>query len=272
MNHVQQPGDTQYRETARYQGDTQYQGETQNQDDAQQEVGAGSAAQGTPKGCKTLAAMPTSPKAKPASPKPASPKPASPKPASPRQIEANRRNAAKSTGPRSDEGKAAVRLNAVRHGLLSPQMLLPGEDEAALAELAGRLWEGLRPEGAVEELLVGRITAAAWRLRRLLEVEAQIFVPPSPDGGSAKPDRAGIAFHRTADTFSKLSRYEVTIENGLYRALQDLRLLQAARAAGAALLPPPLDAGVIVLTQAPSSDRTGDGAGNGTGDGTGNAP
>jgi hypothetical protein len=48
-----------------------------------------------------------------------------------RKAEANRQNALKSTGPKTPEGKAAVRLNAVKHGLLSEQVLLPGEDEDA---------------------------------------------------------------------------------------------------------------------------------------------
>lgn len=46
--------------------------------------------------------------------------------------ESNRRNALKSTGPRTPEGKDAVRLNALKHGLLSRETLLPGEDEEAL--------------------------------------------------------------------------------------------------------------------------------------------
>jgi len=46
-----------------------------------------------------------------------------------KQVQANRRNALKSTGPRTPEGKAAVRQNALRHGLLSKETLLPGEDQ-----------------------------------------------------------------------------------------------------------------------------------------------
>jgi hypothetical protein len=48
-----------------------------------------------------------------------------------KQGAANRRNAQKSTGPKTPEGKAAVRLNAMKHGLLSKDVLLPGEDESA---------------------------------------------------------------------------------------------------------------------------------------------
>jgi hypothetical protein len=48
-----------------------------------------------------------------------------------RQVQANRRNALKTTGPKTAEGKAAVCLNAMKHGLLSREVLLPGEDEVA---------------------------------------------------------------------------------------------------------------------------------------------
>ena len=92
-----------------------------------------------------------------------------------KQAEANRRNAQKSTGPNTPDGKAAVRFNAMKHGLLSSEILIPGEDEAALKELGERLRDELQPAGELEGLLVERITAAYWRLRRLGRVEAGIF-------------------------------------------------------------------------------------------------
>ena len=94
---------------------------------------------------------------------------------SPKKAQSNRQNALKSTGPRTLEGKAAVRLNAVKHGLLSQDVLLPGEDEAALKELGEGLREELQPIGELENLLVERIIASTWRLRRLGRVEAGIF-------------------------------------------------------------------------------------------------
>ena len=57
--------------------------------------------------------------------------------ASKKQIEANKRNALKSSGPKTPEGKASARLNSTKHGLLS-QEVLPGEDEEARKELAER--------------------------------------------------------------------------------------------------------------------------------------
>ena len=92
-----------------------------------------------------------------------------------RKAEANRRNALKSTGPKTPEGKAAVRLNALGHGLLSREVLLPGEDPEALRELGESLRAELQPVGELENLLVDRAVAAFWRLRRLGRVEAGIF-------------------------------------------------------------------------------------------------
>src|SRR5215210_7832905 len=92
-----------------------------------------------------------------------------------KKTQANRRNALKSTGPKTAEGKAAVRLNALRHGLRSEEILLPGEDEEALTELDERLREELQPVGELENLLVDRIVIAHWRLSRLARVEAGIF-------------------------------------------------------------------------------------------------
>ena len=92
-----------------------------------------------------------------------------------KQAQANRRNALKSTGPKTPAGKAAVRLNANKHGLRSQEVLLPGEDEEALKELDENLRAELQPVGELENLFVDGIVAAHWRLRRLRRVEAGIF-------------------------------------------------------------------------------------------------
>ena len=92
-----------------------------------------------------------------------------------KQIRANRRNAQRSTGPKTPEGKDAVRLNATKHGLRSQEVLLPGEDGDALKELDENLRAELEPVGELENLLVDGIVAAHWRLRRLRRVEAGIF-------------------------------------------------------------------------------------------------
>jgi hypothetical protein len=150
-----------------------------------------------------------------------------------KQLIANRRNARKSTGPKTPQGKAVVRLNAVTHGLLSREVLLPEEDESALVELDKHLRAHLQPVGELEAFLVDRIVTAAWRLRRLMRVEVGLFERDRYSPFDQEDCELSLAFIRdanNANAFSKLSRYETTIERGLYRALHELQRLQAARA------------------------------------------
>jgi hypothetical protein len=206
-----------------------------------------------------------------------------------KQIRANRRNAQKSTGPKTDEGKAEVRGNALKHGLLSQDALLPIEDEAAFIELSERLRSEAQPVGELENMLVERIIDARWRLRRLVRVEAGIFtwehygelaernrkvarryvkhqirdeyeefidtdistakrnitdiqelkkyfvesceLEAKQNAETATLGRTFIRDAQGANAFSKLSRYEASIEGRLYRALHELQRLQAARRA-----------------------------------------
>jgi hypothetical protein len=141
----------------------------------------------------------------------------------------------------------AVRLNANKHGLRSQEVLLPGEDGEALKELDENLRAELQPVGELENLLVDRIIAAHWRLRRLGRVEAGIFVRELSRGlvseADSETDTAtlGMSFIRDANganAFSKLSRYETTIERSIYKALHELQRLQAARHTKGDVLPP----------------------------------
>ena len=96
--------------------------------------------------------------------------------ASEQRIRANRENALRSTGPRTDEGKAAVRFNALKHGLLAEAALLPNEDGAELQRLIESVHAELGPVGEVETQLTDRIVSCLWRLRRVIRVEAGLFV------------------------------------------------------------------------------------------------
>ena len=106
-----------------------------------------------------------------------------------KKIEANRRNARKSTGPRTPEGKAAVRLNALTHGLLSQEVPLPEEDADALRELDEGLRAELQPVGVLENMIVDRIIALFWRLRRSGRVEVGIFAGERKDELTERADR-----------------------------------------------------------------------------------
>ena len=85
---------------------------------------------------------------------------------SPARLEANRRNAARSTGPRTDAGKQRSRGNALKHGLSGDGVVLPAGDVAAVDALAGRLADELAPRSALGEVLVRRMAVMSVRLER----------------------------------------------------------------------------------------------------------
>ena len=95
--------------------------------------------------------------------------------ASERQQRANRKNAEKSTGPRSSAGKAVSRQNALSHGLLAQEVVIEGEDRDDYLDLQFALRDQLEPVGPLEEQLADQAVAAFWRLRRLCKVETGVF-------------------------------------------------------------------------------------------------
>ena len=86
--------------------------------------------------------------------------------ASKKQVAANRRNAAKSTGPKSVAGKKICRMNALKHGLQAEHVLLPGEDPEEFEVFFRNLKEAWQPVGAREDLLLEEIVDGRWQLRR----------------------------------------------------------------------------------------------------------
>ncbi len=94
--------------------------------------------------------------------------------ATPLQLEANRRNALKSTGPRTPEGKAVVARNAVAHGIFCQSLLCEGDDPLELERMVNGLLADLGPRSFSERVLVERIISATWRLRRLGQAEQHL--------------------------------------------------------------------------------------------------
>lgn len=91
------------------------------------------------------------------------------------QNETNRKNALKSTGPQSDEGKEIVSRNATKYGLYAKDVILKGglvgEDPKEFEELLQSLIADLGPQGCMETILVEKIAATSWRLKRLFRAE-----------------------------------------------------------------------------------------------------
>ena len=153
--------------------------------------------------------------------------------ASAAQIEANRRNARKSTGPRTDEGKARASRNATKHGLTSRLPVLPDEDPAIFEEFRHAVSAELRPLGTLETAWVNRIAALQWRLARVPGLEAAVLADEADDPLAAPdPDRAmGAAWTRASAVLDRLQRYEAALQRQLSQSLRTLRTLQAERRA-----------------------------------------
>src|SRR5689334_5806535 len=106
------------------------------------------------------------------------------------QIEANRLNAQKSTGPRTVEGKTVSRQNALKHGIDAASIIMPGEDPGLYNELAADYARDLRPNGALERFHVDTLVRADWQRRRLQLIEAKLYRELIKEGGSEELDPA----------------------------------------------------------------------------------
>jgi hypothetical protein len=120
------------------------------------------------------------------------------------QLQANRKNALASTGPRTPAGKAVVAGNALRNGLRTEAPVVPGERvedwEAHRAGIVG----SLAPVGALEEELAGRVPLCLWRLRRVTGYETRVTAV----GLDEVPDlvRDSMEFDELSDTEEALKR------------------------------------------------------------------
>jgi hypothetical protein len=156
------------------------------------------------------------------------------------QIAANRINARKSTGPKTPQGRAAVRLNGLKHGLTSSALVLRGESQSDFEDLLDSFAAEHHPATPTEEALVRQMAMAQWRLRRLYHMEAGFFAvglirleddierfhdldPGDEQSIVARND----SFN--GNTLANFSRYEARLERSFYKALQELRNLRASR-------------------------------------------
>src|ERR1700758_887016 len=92
-----------------------------------------------------------------------------------RQIEANRRNALKSSGPRTEAGKQTSRCNAVRHGLTAETVIGALEDAEDYRAFETAVIDDYDAQSAVERELVLRLASILWRLRRATTMETGLF-------------------------------------------------------------------------------------------------
>jgi hypothetical protein len=158
-----------------------------------------------------------------------------------RQIQANRANAKRSTGPVTEEGKQASSQNARRHDQLSSCVVMKAESTPLFDELMDSLIAEFQPSTANETALIETMAVSRWKLMRnwimhtaLLELE----VVKQDHSIGSPPVIAALAFKSLADSSHSLHllhRYEVSLDRQYSRALNNLLKSRAARSQN----PPP---------------------------------
>ena len=125
------------------------------------------------------------------------------------KIETNRANAQFSTGPRTEEGKAASSQNARKHGLTAKQLAIKPEDQEEFDEMLAGYQAEIDPKGAIQQTLFDEIVTAAWNLRRIRFLESTLdLLDPQ---------------------YERLARHKTRIERTFHRALKELKALQTDR-------------------------------------------
>ena len=131
----------------------------------------------------------------------------------PAQATASRANGALSHGPITEEGKSKSSQNALRHGMRSTAAVFPGEDPEKFARHQADYIECFRPVNQPERDLVLAMSAARWRLNRLMALESQLL-QESEDLGRA---------------LNTVARYEGQLNRTYNTAFKQLEVLQANR-------------------------------------------
>ena len=164
--------------------------------------------------------------------------------ATPAQIKSNRNNAKKSTGPRTEEGKARAAKNSLKHGLLARDTVLPGEDPADFDNQLSALEADIEPANSLEFELVRQIADAQWRMRRLTRLETGFLAAAVDDQRcymeKRRPDELrpgydgetlllGAAMLDRTQAFVHLARYDGHLSRRFFRAVKQLSDLRDAQ-------------------------------------------
>ena len=188
-----------------------------------------------------------------------------------KKLRANRRNARRSTGPRTQEGKEKSKMNATTHMFFCQDLVLPGEIAGNMEYIREQHLESLKPQTIDELFLVDRIVSAAWKLNRLQRSELHMHQAVEGDmqrgalinlakarGKSDSPHMqkftaemlelskaelepsASVAIAISADDgcFEKLNRFEQRLENMIHRCRNQLRAIRKAAGVDVNALPP----------------------------------
>jgi hypothetical protein len=135
-----------------------------------------------------------------------------------KQQESNRRNAQKSTGPTTPEGKQAAALNAVTYGLRTRRLIIRGENIADY----WRLWDDLesewQPATKTERLYLEQMSVSQWLLARMAASERRVY-------------EAGLSIKAEFDLLDRIARHTTRLERSFTTAMHELKQLQKERKA-----------------------------------------
>ena len=152
------------------------------------------------------------------------------------QIVANRANAQLSTGPTSAVGKSASSRNALKFGIHAKSLVIPGEDPEELEELTRDYERDLVPVGAVETTLVETMVRAAWLMRRVTRIEAEIVharLAAQENPGAHPLGDIYMDDAAAGKLFQSLARRYQALQRDYYRALKEIRESKQARSQAA---------------------------------------
>jgi hypothetical protein len=168
-------------------------------------------------------------------------------------------NSQKSTGPRTTEGKAASRYNALKHGIYATTQIMFDEKAEDLAELAAEYHDHHSPADADQRFLVDTLVNNEWRLRRLRRVEAELWEHATnaflAENIEAAACSSGDAFATASPTFERLQRVVNSCDRIYHRALKELQRLKVGQALSPANVPAnmPANPGPLPQEAAPAA-------------------
>ena len=180
---------------------------------------------------------------------------------------ANQANAARSTGPKTEAGKAISRRNSLKHGLTGAGIVLPHEDEAAITARFADFAADLKPEGGVAHFLTQRLALLSVRLDRaathesaaLTERIGELATTTGDNGSEVDPDLAVKAQFDPSEAATLARRYEAATERAFFRTLKEIRQGKSQATGSERLVAASLPAPVVELGSfgagLPSVDR-----------------
>ncbi|HXB67311.1 MAG TPA: hypothetical protein VNY05_03665 [Candidatus Acidoferrales bacterium] len=175
-----------------------------------------------------------------------------------RQLEANRRNAAKSEcplgHPTSVEGKAVSSRNALGSGIYAESTIITGEHPGALAQLAETFYHDHQPQTAMERAMLDNIIRDTWLLTRLSRIDAEIIDYKIEDDNDRKEiNPASKAFFESSTCQTRLQRRINDTRSSQMQAFKDFQRLQTERRGQPAPPQPQPPAGPLEVTSPPST-------------------